>query len=377
MRTSRARSRGLGLALLLHVVARGVGLVVLILMAQAASQEPVERLAVWDGGWYLRIVQDGYASDLDLEQESTGSLAFFPLYPALIRLVSVLPGLDAVRAGVLLSELAAAVAAAGLFVLVERLYDRRVAVAAVLLWSTQPLSIVLSMVYTEALFTALAVWALYLLHERRWLSAGVLGLLAGLTRSTGLAVGAAVAGFALWTWWRSSRRDVRPLVAAVLALAGTPLWWAAVGFRVGQANAWFVVQDTFWESRWDWGTSMFDLGRKLFTQEVRYSGEAVFVTTVTFALLLLAIALLVEAVGRRMWWPLLVYAAVALALTLGSAGVVNAKPRFLVPLFPLLIPLAVTVAGASRRAQVLTGLLLVVTSAWFGAYLLVVWPYSI
>lgn len=368
---------GLGLALAVHALARVIGLAVLTLMAHTAHQDPVSQLASWDGGWYVRIAQQGYARQLDLTAQGTGSLAFYPLYPALIRVVSAVGGVSGVTAGVLISEVAAAVAAAGLYTLAARLWDRRVAVLIVLLWSAQPLSIVLCMVYTEALFTALAVWALVALHRRNWPAAGMLALLAGLSRTSGLGVGAAVAAYAGWLWWRREQRSRWQPIAAVLALAGAPLWWLLVGLRVDRLDAWFVVQDRIWGSRWDWGASVFSLGARLFSQQTRYSGDAVFVIAVTYALLILAVVLLVEIVVRRTWWPLIVYAAVLLALTIGSDGFINAKPRFLVPIFPLLIPLATALAGAPRRVQLVVGGAVVLASAWFGAYLLVVWEYSI
>ncbi|CAN5155702.1 glycosyltransferase family 39 protein [soil metagenome] len=376
-RSPLLRGLALALALAVHVAARAVGLAVLALMARTAGLDPVPRLAIWDGGWYLRIAEGGYADRLDPAVEATGSLAFYPLYPLLIRAVSTVTGLDGPTAGVLLSELAAAVAAAGLYLLATRLWDRRTGVALVALWSAQPLSIVLSMVYTEALFTALAVWALVALHRRQWLTTGLLAMFAGLTRSSGLGVAAAVATYACWLWWRGQERTGRQILATALATAGPPLWWLWVGLRVDRLDGWFAVQDQIWGSRWDWGGSVMSLGAGMFTQQVRYGGEAVFVIAVTFALLIAAVLLLLEAVAQRVWWPLLVYAAVLLALTLGSAGYINSKPRFLVPIFPLLIPLALAAARAPQRVQLVGGALVLLGSAWFGAYLLVVWPFAI
>jgi len=368
---------GLALALVVHVVARGVGLAVLALMASTADQDPVSRLSVWDGGWYLRVAEDGYAGTLDLADDNTGSLAFYPVYPLLLRWLAALTGLEPATAGVLLSELAAAAAAAGLYLLAARLWSPAVGVTLVLLWSAQPLAVVLSMVYTEALFTALAVWALVCLRRERWLLAGGLALLAGLTRSSGLGVGLAVAAYAGWQWWSSRSRGPLPVTAALLALSGTPLWWLWVGWRTGRLDGWFFVQDAVWETRWDWGSATVQLGLDLFSQAVRYGGDAVFVISLTYVLLVLAVVLLAEAAARRVWWPLLVYAAVLLTMAIGTDGFPNAKPRFLVPIFPLLIPLAQALAAARRRVQIVVGILVIAASAWFGAFLLVVWPYSI
>ena len=53
-------------------------------------------------------------------------------------------------------------------------------------------SIVLSMLYSEGLFCALAIWSLIALVEQRWLTAAGLTVLAGTVRSSALALVAAV-----------------------------------------------------------------------------------------------------------------------------------------------------------------------------------------
>ena len=55
-------------------------------------------LSNWDGAWYLRIAEEGYAT-----RQST---AFFPLYPLLIRWVSELTGVSLRLAGLAISNLA-------------------------------------------------------------------------------------------------------------------------------------------------------------------------------------------------------------------------------------------------------------------------------
>ena len=75
--------------------------------------------------------------------------------------------------------------------------------------------------YTETLFTALAAWSLFAVMRRRWLTAGVLCLAAGLTRSVAIALIAAVGLAALVAVCR--RRDGwRPWVGGALAPLGVP-----------------------------------------------------------------------------------------------------------------------------------------------------------
>ena len=88
------------------------------------------------------------------------------------------------------------------------------------------------MAYSEALFTALAAWALHACLCRRWLLAGLLAALAGLTRPVGAAVVAAVLVTALVQVVRERGTRVRRSGAllAPLGLLGYVGW---VGLRVG------------------------------------------------------------------------------------------------------------------------------------------------
>ena len=58
----------------------------------------------WDAGWYRHIAMHGYV-DQAVGPTGQRNLAFYPLYPLTMRLVS-LPGLDPLAAGILISNLA-------------------------------------------------------------------------------------------------------------------------------------------------------------------------------------------------------------------------------------------------------------------------------
>ncbi|MGQ0824007.1 MAG: hypothetical protein ACT4OX_03065 [Actinomycetota bacterium] len=48
------------------------------------------QLSAWDGAWYLELAREGYPSDYARGGEGAAAqstLAYFPLYPALVRLV--------------------------------------------------------------------------------------------------------------------------------------------------------------------------------------------------------------------------------------------------------------------------------------------------
>ena len=369
------------------VLIRAIGLLALTWSPARNGRPLVDVLAVWDGGWYVRIAEDGYADHLDLSapvtDQITGSLAFFPGYPMLIRLVSDLTGLDSQWAGVAISLVAGAVAAAGIAVLASDWAGYRVGVLAALLWAAAPMGVVGSMVYTEALFTALVVWTFVALRRHSWAVVGALGLAAGLARPTGIALGTAVAAYVAWIWWggRTSRESdaersgVLPLVAAGLALAGTPAFWLWVAIRADRWDGWFAVQNAFWGSRFDGGASIASLAGGVLLGETPPGLEMMSLATVLC--LLAAVGLLVLASRARVWWPLLVYTAISLVMVIGSAGYFSSKLRFLVPMFVLAFPLARWLAGQSRLMRLVAVAAAVVATTVTGTLLLLSWPFAI
>ncbi|WP_338672417.1 hypothetical protein V1460_05190 [Streptomyces sp. SCSIO 30461] len=319
----------------------------------------------WDSRWYVGIADHGYQQELGTALDSN-NLAFFPLYPMLMKAVAaVTPG---TRASVALAIAVAAslVAAWGVFAIGDLLHGRRTGTVLAVLWAAGPVGVVQWMGYTESLFTALTAWALYAGLRNRWLWAGSLATLAGLTRPTGIAVAAAVALAGLVAYARL--RDRRALAGVLLA----PLGWAGyvgwVGLRVGRWDGYFAVQK-LWRNEWDGGRETL---RQLRRQLAEDTTPTLFLVLVSLVLILSA-GLFLLCLADRQPLLLLVYSGVLLAVVLGSGGVYFPRARFLMPAFPLLLPIALAVARARRAvvALVLGGAVL--GSAWFGSYLLLVW----
>jgi hypothetical protein len=232
------------------------------------------------------------------------------------------------------------------------------------------MSVVLAMAYSEAMFCALAAWALVGVLERRWLLAGACCALAGLVRSTGAALVLAMCLAAVLAIV-SRQSSWRTWVGALLAPAGLFGYLAWVGVRTGEWNGWFALQERGWGTGFDGGAATLR-----FSLDALADARSV-LEVVTVALIVVALALLVVMIVQRVEWPLIVYAAGVLAMDLASNGLMNSKARLMLPAFTLLIPVATGLARRRPATMVVTLCGLAVASSWFGAYALTSWGYAI
>ena len=384
--TNRAATRWHRLSTLLapalvYLAIRQVSLLVLAWMSDGQGTGTGKALTSWDGAWFLGLAAGGYGGvpaelvdGFGMRTPQT-SLAFFPGYPALVAVVSALSGVGLTAAALAISTGAGVVAAYGLVRLAETVPhgSRRAGLVLVALFAAAPMSIVLSMAYSEALFCALAVWCLVGILRRQWLLAGMCSAAAGLVRPTAAALIAAVTLAGVVAVLRD-KAGWRPWVAVLLAPSGLLGYLAFVAARTGRWDGWFVLQRQGWDSGFDAGRATLR-----FTRQVLTTAPSV-LEVITVWLLVGAVVLLV--LSALDWrggpaWPLLVYAVVVLALDLGSNGVMNSKARLLIPAFVLLLPVAIGLAR--RRTVVVAATLTTLTafSAWFGSYALTVWPYAI
>ncbi|WP_043681255.1 membrane protein [Streptomyces xylophagus] len=365
-------------ALLGYAAVRALGLVVLAVWSAARGKSAYTLLtARWDALWYTRVADLGYGYEVRLPNGDVHSnLAFFPLLPWLERGMHAVSPLSYADAGFVVSLFASLAAAWGIFAVAEHVYGRRAGVCAVLLWAVLPVGIVQSMAYSESLFTALAAWSLYAVLTGRWLTAGVLALLAGLTRPVGLAVVAAVwvAGIASFTGRTSFVRDrstapepgartwrcALGMALAPLGAAGYVLW---VGHRTGKGPLGYLDVQAGWRNGFDGGAAFARfVGDKFTSFPSALAGVGLIVGVG------LVVWLYVVGVRQGQPLPLLVYTGVVTALALCASSYFGSKPRLLMPAFPLLLPLALALARlrTSRSAWVVGGV--AVASAVYGAF---------
>ena len=348
------------------------------------------RLLSWDVGWFVRVARDGYPDGYtygDNGDLTANGLAFFPGFPMLVRAAHALGCGSYETSALVAGSIAGCLATLAVYALGTNLYDHRVGVALATLFCAQPMSVVLSMGYSEGLFVAFVAAAMVAAYRDAWLLAGLLGLGAALSRPTG--AGAALA-LALAAYLRLRRPDPyaiddqrpwpvpgrvvarwRPVLAAVLALAGVPGYLLWVGLRVGSLRAWFDIQTAGWGTTFDFGTSA-----SRFVTDALRGGEswvAVSVAWILVATLLLAFV----ATAHRVWPPLLLYGLISLVMVIGQAGFYHSKPRLLVPVLVILVPVAVGLGRARLRSAVPALIGYSLFGLWYGAYMLTVWHFAI
>jgi hypothetical protein len=186
-------------ALIIWAITRVVYLAFTYLAAGLPQVQPAQGtgfFGIWqrfDTNWYLSIATDGY---FKVQQ-----VAFFPLYPTLIRLFSPLTGGDLFLSALILGNLGTLAAMIMLGALTAwETRDGETPTYAMLLMLAYPFASFFSGAYTEGLFIAIAVSCLLFARRGQWGWAAFFALLAGATRPTGVVLIPPLA----WEWLRQN-----------------------------------------------------------------------------------------------------------------------------------------------------------------------------
>lgn len=358
-----------------YLAVRLTGLLVLVVFAEFHDEKLKDVLRAWDGNWYLTIAENGYEQVPEEFVDAFGNhtphtaMAFFPGFPFILRAVAAATGTSLFAAALILN-VAAGIAAAHAIARIGRRVAGGHGLLLVALWAGAPMAITLSMTYTEALFTAFAAWALVSVLERHWVEAGCYAIGAGLIRPTATVLVGVVCLAALVALRTERRWEV--VVGGLLAPLGLLGYWGYVAAQTGKLGGWWQIQREGWNSQFDWGVSSFT-----FATRILADGQVVMDLLIVLILLGALALTAVSALSGRVPWPLVLYGAGIMAVTIGSDGMMASKPRMLVPAFVLLIPIAVALAGRSRVTKGAWTVAFVLFGSWFSAYSLTAWHYTI
>jgi Gpi18-like mannosyltransferase len=192
--------------------------------------------AHWDGVWFIKVAVNGYAGN-------DGSAAFFPLFPLLLRWVGVALDNNLVIAGIVISLACYVGAMVLLYRLVEAEFDQRTAYLSVLYISLFPTAFFFQAVYSESLFLLLALACFGWSRSGRWKLAGLAGLFATLTRSTGIMLLLPMAYYYFRDRGYRPRRIDAKAASLIMIPEGLMVWMAYLSLGFHSPLLFAQVQD--------------------------------------------------------------------------------------------------------------------------------------
>jgi len=291
----------------------------------------------YDSGWYFYIAQHGYSyNGNDLVQQP---VAFYPLYPILIKALTVI-GFSYAAAAVLIPNIAIIAAIIMLTKLISGLYDGETALISVALLSFFPASLFFSAAYTESLAFLFIVCFFFYLIRGRFLVAACFAGLCFATRSTGLVLIAPLVWEIARRYWRTDRRRffLEGLLCMIIATAGLWLYtiYLWIAFRAPFA---FMTDQAAWNTENAFGSPWLLQPFVRAAKDARYHLQHAILDPNSISLLLLLIFVAVLVVARkRISAPLLLFSAGVILLPYltrsGSVGFTSFS-RYIMLAFPV------------------------------------------
>ena len=345
-------------ATLTYLAVRLVTLIGVAIADPLAHKSVTNMLSKWDGEWYLKALYWGWPSHVapGVDHAAQTTLAFFPLLPELIKVLSDVTFIAPSIVGLLVSGLSGLTALWAVAALTREYAGPQVARRTAMLFALFPGGAIFSLIYCEGLLLTFVAASLLMLLRRRWLLAGLLGALATITSPAGLPLLVA-AGWACATAI-VRRREWRSVVAPLVSSLGFLGWMGYLAVHTGQWNAWRLTEQRGWRSYPSLRYPLHLIANFLFDPRRPNLQDD-----------MLLVGLLVTLV--MLWWtwrthqpgPVLAYATSAVLIFAISAPV-GLRPRFTLIAFPLLAGVAARFEGrAFRRILIVSGILLVVNAA--------------
>ena len=310
------------------------------------GKTPTTLFCSWDCGWYMGIINNGYA--LEAAAHAAGDAAnwaFFPLFPLISRYFMIMSGLSASLSAVIVSNTAFVLFIVVLFTYCKDVFGARIAKFAVATMAFSPYSVYFSAPYTEGLYVLLMILTLYCAKEGRWLSAGAFAALLSATRNLGVFIvfPLFIMGLHRYGWkklLRLSSGTERFWLCILLVPLGLSLYMLFLHQLMGDALAFKHVQIA-------WGRTIGNPLAVLFSELLHGSGYAKYCATA--ACISFGAALFLA------WKRFLVESSLLFFGTIVplAAGVLS-LPRFVFTLFPIYVVLGLV----SSRSQLMRVLLM-------------------
>ena len=215
----------------------------------------------WDGNHYLKLAELGYGGYLEscsCGENSPIFLVFFPLYPWLVKIFSLVTFGNYYAAALLVSNLCFVFAAIFFYKLVSSFFTRKTSLLALVLLCFAPFSLFFSAPFTESLFLLTTVATTYFSVKKKWWLAGVFGFAAALSRLVGVFIVIVILGFWLTDILKSRKAEInlslkkeilKIIPCALAPVVGTLVYLLLNYVVAGDAFKFLFYQNNHWHNR--------------------------------------------------------------------------------------------------------------------------------
>ncbi|HET8846496.1 MAG TPA: mannosyltransferase family protein [Ktedonobacteraceae bacterium] len=303
----------------------------------------------WDAERFLRIVRLGYQDQFDSP--------FFPLFPLLVKGAALLLGNQLhLAVGMFISNAALFGALLVLYTLASDIWGEQVGRRTLLYLCIFPTAFFFFAAYNESLFLLLTSGCFLALRRRKWWLAGLLGMLAGVTRTAGVML---ILPFLYEVWISREPSDdaqprpgffrqllallpkAWPVVLMPLGLLcyciycqvrfGNPIAFATVQINWGRITSfpWSGIFSAFFQLFFVQPFGSFEEAHILLDMAATFG--AIALTVVCWRKLRLSYAL----------WATLLVLFMLISPALGQPDALQSNQRFILEMFPLFIALAI------------------------------------
>lgn len=312
------------------------------------SPEVLEGLVRWDAFWYLDIAINGYhkAHPTDIPGfETNRQVAFFPLYPALVK-AGAKVGFNPALAGIAINIVLSFGAMLFIYLLtLDWLKSKKLALRAALLFLFLPTSFFLISPYTEALFCFLSFGAFYFAARRNWLVSNIFLAFCTMSRSAGLLVAACV--FLMYLHDRGYK--LKKIDKSVFTFLLAPLGFFAYALYLWvnfQNPLLMITSQQYWAQGftpnllYTFGEKTIDVVKNFITPGYNSFGDDYgkeWINSMTYGSFVLAGALAVWAfIKKQLAFPYFFYIVASLLYFISKGNFISVN-RYILPLFPLLM----------------------------------------
>jgi Gpi18-like mannosyltransferase len=193
----------------------------------------------FDSAWYNDIIQGGYSYN----PEKQSNVAFFPLYPILVKAIASLTSLSVPIAGLLLSNLCLIFALIFVYKISNIYLNKRGSEKVLILMLVFPTSFFYSCFYTESLYLLTTSACFYFFLNKKYFWSGFFGFFASLTRVTGVIIFLAFAIELLWKYLNKKELPKRESLFLLLIPCGLIAYMVFLAWKFNEPLAFVKIQD--------------------------------------------------------------------------------------------------------------------------------------